>query len=164
MAVLAWKGHGNHILPTGRPSLLDDEVLVNEILDRLADGEGLWKICQDPRMPSRGTILRWAADDSQGFRDKYARAMNIGMDSQVDDAERIARDGSNDWMETEDGAVLNHEHIQRSRLIVDTIKWKASKIAPKKYGDRIAQEVSGPDGGAIKSEHVIVFVNPATSE
>jgi hypothetical protein len=37
----------------------------------------------------------------------------------------------------------------RDRLRVDARKWVAAKLLPKKYGDRIQQEVSGPDGGPI---------------
>jgi hypothetical protein len=31
----------------------------------------------------------------------------------------------------------NHEVVARARLRVDTRKWAMSKLAPKKYGDRI---------------------------
>jgi len=47
----------------------------------------------------------------------------------------------NDWMEQngEDavGYQLMGENIQRSRLRIDARKWVASKLKPKKYGDRI---------------------------
>jgi len=40
--------------------------------------------------------------------------------------------------------------VQRSRLRVDSRKWFASKVAPKKYGERFA--LTGSEGGAIKAE------------
>lgn len=142
----------------GRPPVSPD--VYEAILDRLAEGEGLWKICQAPDMPSRGTVLRKAAEDPI-FRDRYARAMQLGVDAMVDEIERVARDGSSDWMTAKDGTtVIDHEHVTRSRLIVDTLKWKASKIAPKKYGDKIQTELSGVDGGAIQTTHRIEFVAP----
>ena len=60
----------------------------------------------------------------------------------------IADDGTNDWQERQnkDGSsyiALNTEHVQRSRLRVDTRKWIASKLKPKKYGDKQAVEHSG---------------------
>jgi len=55
----------------------------------------------------------------------------------------ISDDGTNDYVQTEDGEVPNHEHIQRSRLRVDSRKWLASKLAPKKYGDKIDATPSG---------------------
>jgi hypothetical protein len=33
---------------------------------------------------------------------------------------------------------VDHDHIQRSRLRVDTRKWLLSEMSPKVYGDRLA--------------------------
>jgi hypothetical protein len=33
---------------------------------------------------------------------------------------------------------------------VDSLKWHLCKLAPKKYGDKVAAELSGPDGGPIQ--------------
>ena len=50
---------------------------------------------------------------------------------------------------TEDGKkALDHEHGQRSRLRVDTRKWAAGKMAPKRYGDKIQH--TGDGGGPIR--------------
>lgn len=49
--------------------------------------------------------------------------------------------------------MVNHEQIARSRLRVDARKWAAAKLAPKKYGDRIAHEHGGAGGGPIPHEH-----------
>ena len=42
--------------------------------------------------------------------------------------------------------VLDAEHVQRSRLRIDTRKWMAGKLAPKKYGEKIEYELSGQIG------------------
>ena len=49
----------------------------------------------------------------------------------------IADDAKNDWMEREGFKTLNQEHIQRSRVRIDTRKWLMAKLMPKKYGDRV---------------------------
>jgi hypothetical protein len=54
----------------------------------------------------------------------------------------IADDGSNDWIEreTKSGRMLtvpDQEHINRSRLRIDARKWLLSKLAPRKYGDKL---------------------------
>ena len=58
----------------------------------------------------------------------------------ADEKVEIADNASNDWMEREDsdnpGFTLNGEHIQRSRLRIDTRKWLLSKLVPKKFGDK----------------------------
>ncbi len=46
------------------------------------------------------------------------------------------------------GAVVDHEHIQRSRLRVDARKWIAAKLLPKRYGDKLQH--TGDGGGPIR--------------
>ena len=128
---------------TGRPTLYT-EALALEICRRMADGESLRSVCRDEAMPDKSTVLRWLGDKENGaFRDQYARAREMQADALFDEALEIANDGSNDWMEQFDkdgeasGWKLNGEHVQRSKLRVDTYKWAAGKLAPKKYGDRL---------------------------
>ncbi len=56
--------------------------------------------------------------------------------------------------------VTTSDMVERSRLMIEARKWYASKLAPKKYGDRISQEISGPDGAAIPTRVEVVFVDP----
>jgi hypothetical protein len=35
-------------------------------------------------------------------------------------------------------------------LLSDNIKWVLSKEEPKKFGDKVSQEISGPDGGPLE--------------
>lgn len=87
--------------------------------------------------------------------EQYARAKEIQAEGFAEELMDIADDGTNDWMEKLDkdgkpiGWMLNGEHVQRSKLRVDTRKWVASKLLAKKYGDKIQNEVSGEIG--IKS-------------
>jgi hypothetical protein len=63
----------------------------------------------------------------------------------------IADDGSKDWIERigDSGQVFripDHEHMARARLRVETRKWYLSKLAPKRYGDKVEIEVNkAPD-------------------
>lgn len=125
----------------GRPAVFDRDI-AEAILLRLADGESLRSICCDQEMPARTTVYSWIMEDTDGFADHYARARELQADSHADDIIDIADDGSNDWMERrrEGGSVdqvVDHEHIQRSKLRVDARKWAASKLKPKRYGERI---------------------------
>ena len=79
-------------------------------------------------------------------------AKEESADALVEDILDIADDGSNDWMAVhgKDGSEawkLNGEHVQRSRLRVDTRKWIASKLKPKKYGEKI--EVDNHHSGEV---------------
>lgn len=85
------------------------------------------------------------------FARQYAHARDVGLDEMADEILDICDDGSNDWMEieTERGGVkqvLNHEHVQRSKLRAEKRQWYLSKLAPKKYSDRIVQDVTSSDG------------------
>ena len=106
-------------------------------------------------MPCVATIFNWMRVH-QEFLEQYARAKEAQADALAEELLDIADDGSNDWMEVHDrdntGWKANGEAIQRSRLRVDTRKWIASKLKPKKYGDKLTQEHSGPDGGPIRAE------------
>ena len=57
----------------------------------------------------------------------------------------IADDGRNDFMEQDDSSAafkINGENIQRSKLRIDTRKWLMGKLKPKKYGERLALDVT----------------------
>jgi hypothetical protein len=44
--------------------------------------------------------------------------------------------------------VVNHEHVLRSRLRVDTRKWLLSKLVPRTFGGRVENVVTGLNGQA----------------
>ncbi len=103
-------------------------------------------------MPGKSTIFRWLAKHAE-FRDQYARACEARTEAHADEILAIADDGSNDWMQKNHGDTIvwveNGEAIRRSQLRIDSRKWLMSKLSPKKYGDKVTQEHSGPNGGPI---------------
>jgi hypothetical protein len=133
----------------GAPSKFTGK-LANEICRRLATGESLRAICRSEGMPNRDTVNEWVANDIKGFSVQYARARDKGLDMMADETLAIADDGENDWMASNDpdnpGYKFNGEHYQRSRLRVDTRKWYLSKLAPKRYGEKLTAEFTGKDG------------------
>lgn len=132
----------------GRPTDFSAEV-ASAICSELAKGRSLRDVCADEAMPAESTVRAWALEDRDGFSAQYARAREIGYHSMADELMEIADDARNDWMERrgEDDAgwQANGEHIQRSRLRVDTRKWMLSKALPKLYGDKVA--LTDGDGG-----------------
>ncbi|QGM98434.1 hypothetical protein [Methylocystis parvus] len=125
----------------GRPTIYTPE-LAARICAELACGKSLRTVCKANDMPGLETVFRWLREKPD-FRDQYAHAKNESADALVEEMLDIADDGSNDWMEVhgKDGESigwrLNGEHVQRSRLRVDVRKWAASKLKPKKYGERV---------------------------
>lgn len=131
----------------GRPPKYTPE-LAAEICRRLSGGESLRSVCADPLLDiDESSVREWALSKPE-FTPHYLRARELGYLKMADDIQDISDDGSNDWMdrETRTGRIItvpDQEHIQRSKLRVDTRKWLLSKCLPKVYGDRIAIEHSG---------------------
>ena len=136
--------------PVGRPSKLTPEMADN-ICERIANGESLRNICRDADMPSKNTVLRWANDNSE-FRDQYARAREEQEHFYFEDLIEIA-----------DCVVPDAAEVAKARVQIDARKWVLSRMNPKKYGDRIQQEVSG----SIESEVTLIeriIVDPNKNE
>jgi hypothetical protein len=135
----------------GRPSDYTPEI-AETICTRLASGESLREICEDDAMPVRSTVYLWLMQ-RQEFSDQYARARELQAETFVDEIVEIADDGRNDWMLRKFGNderwVENGEAMRRSQIRIDARKWHASKLASKKYGDKITQEHTGANGAAL---------------
>ncbi|MBP6564009.1 MAG: terminase small subunit protein [Burkholderiales bacterium] len=133
----------------GRPSKMTEDV-ISHICEEIALGRGLCKIVGDEGMPDERTVYRWLEQD-EAFRQKYADARARAMEKFADEIVEIADDGRNDkWTDDEGGEHVDHDVIARSRLRVDTRKWLMSKLAPKKYGDRLDVNASHSGGVEVK--------------
>ncbi|MGM5033515.1 terminase small subunit protein [Tardiphaga sp. 803_E3_N1_3] len=124
-----------------RPSLYTHEV-AQTIVERLASGQTLREVCRDDALPAESTIRLWVLEDREGFARRYSQARELGYHSMADEVLEIADDGTNDWIQRrkesgETEAVIDHEHLGRSRLRFDARRWLLSKALPKIYGDRL---------------------------
>jgi hypothetical protein len=148
----------------GRPSSFTQEQ-ADAICERLANGESLRKICEDESMPSKTTVMRWLADEkNSSFRDQYARAREEQADHYAAEIIEIA----DTYVVAEkrttkangDIEVVTGDAVERARLKVDARKWYASKLAPKKYGDKL--ELAGDKDRPLTLE--IVRFSDATPQ
>lgn len=126
-----------------------------EICEHLADGKSLREICRMDGMPSESYVRKCAIQDPD-FGAQYARARDLGLDVIADEiieisdttevgVERTTKpDGS---VETKEGDMLGHR-----RLRVDSRKWYLSKLAPKRYGDKIDVGVTGSLSVSLSQE------------
>lgn len=143
----------------GRPTDYTDEIR-DLICARLATGMSLRSACRPDDVVAESTARLWAKDPKHPFSAHYVRARELGYLALADETLEISDDASNDWMMREDkdgksiGWAVNGDHIQRSRLRVDTRKWLLSKCLPKIFGDRVTTEVTGKDGGPIETKDV----------
>lgn len=104
----------------GRPSKFTD-TLASAICARLSEGESLVRICEDKAMPARRTVLKWMTTDPN-FCTSIARAREEQAEHLAEEIVNIA-----------DTCTDPH----KARLQIDARKWYASKLAPKKYGDKL---------------------------
>lgn len=131
----------------GRPSTYTEE-LSDLICQRLANGESLRSVCRDGAMPVASTVFKWMREHTE-FSKQYARAKEESADALLEDMLDIADETDSD-------------NVQVARLRVDVRKWAASKLKPKKYGDKLQQELSGPDGKELPQSITISVVSPST--
>ena len=144
-----------------RPYVLYSEAIADEICERLAARESLWSICKSPGMPHAAAVIRWARKPELNFKDKYETARNIGYQLMAEELLSIADDGTNDYIEhvSEDGrakTVVDHDHIARSRLRVETRKWVLAKMLPKLYGDKVT--IGGDENAPIQHNHAVSWM------
>ena len=88
-------------------------------------------------MPNVATVMRWVGDHER-FREQYAKA-----------TEERAAGMFEDMLDIADNVDAEPSEVAKARLRVDTRKWALARMNPKKYGEKVQQEVSGPDGGAL---------------
>ena len=122
----------------GAPSTYTDDI-ASGICERIAEGESLRSICRDEDTPALRTVMKWLSDGNhEPFVQQYVRAREAQADRMAEDILAIADEGINDKSKDDNGReIVNHDVIARSRLRVDARKWLASKMAPKKYGERL---------------------------
>lgn len=113
---------------------------IDAICERVANCEFLQTIADDCGV-SRGSLTRWLNNDDHAV--VYARAREAQADKMAEDILRIADDGRSDTYTDAEGVErTDQDVIGRSRLRVDARKWLASKMAPKKYGEKIEQTIN----------------------
>ena len=134
----------------GRPSKWS-EATARKIIAGLSAGTPLTVICSPPDMPGITTVWEWQQKDP-AFSEAIARARDAGWDKIALDALRISdttEDGET-IVEKPDGIeVRRADMLGHRKLRVETRLKLLAKWDPKRYGERMATEISGPDGGPI---------------
>lgn len=137
---------------TGRPSTYSDQIAA-QICARIACGESLRSICRDEGMPSVPTVFSWLASRPD-FAKQYARAREEQADVYADEIAEIA-DANPETVPVYDreGQLIEvkidtaFEAWRKTRI--DARKWIASKLKPKKYGDKLELDARVNVGDAV---------------
>lgn len=105
--------------------------LVEKICDRIADGESLRKVCETKGMPHRITFLRWMSRHPEAAK-VYALAREMQADALEEDMADI-----------EDKTLSGKVDPVAARTVLSSKQWRAAKLAPKKYGEKLDMHVTG---------------------
>jgi len=155
-------------MPIGRPSKYS-QTIADKICEQISTTcKGLVTICKSKGMPSTVTVYAWLNDpEHNDFLNNYRRARETQADILADEIITIAdtcRIGKKiinkpTGIETTEG-----DMVERSRLMIDARKWKASKLAPKKYGDKLDVTTNGASIATIHMIHTPSGIPLANSE
>jgi hypothetical protein len=124
----------------------------------LEEGTALKHIASMMGLTTESEIVRWG-NDREGapeFAQRYARARIAYWERLADQVIDIAD-------ETAPVDALGHIDtgwVQQQRLRSDNRKWLLSKALPKKYGDKVTQEITGDASAPLLTRIELVAVPP----
>jgi hypothetical protein len=123
------------------------------VLEEMRKGQSLRASCIAVGVPN-STFLGWVEADAE-LAEQYARARDSMIDAIADETMTIADEMPLTHPET---GAIDSGAVAHQRLRVETRKWLLSKVAPKKYGDRL--EVAGDPTAPLKADLTVTFVKP----
>ena len=122
----------------GRPSIWTTE-LEDRVVDLIAHDHSVKQIGGIVGLPDEATIQRRIAANPD-FAAKCARAREMQADHVI---------GENAELERQ--VLSGKVPPDAARVVISSRQWRAMKLAPKKYSDKVVQEHVGADGGPIQT-------------
>lgn len=136
-----------------RPSVYSAELL-RRICERLSEGVPLTVICRALRdegiQLAPRTVRDWQADESK-------REANEAIEDARDEGEYAIAERIRKTALGEEG--YSTGDLLRDKLVVESELKLQAKFNPKRWGERIAREISGPGGGPVQTVTRIELVN-----
>lgn len=101
-------------------------------------------ICKLPGMPLYKTIMHWRRTQPD-----FGKMVDQAREDQADSLAEMVLDVVEEEAREDELGKVDAGMVAHNRLKVDVYKWRASKLKPRVYGDKIQQEHTGANGGAI---------------
>jgi len=129
-------------------------------------------VSRDDAMPSMSILFKWLRTNEE-FLQQYTKAKEESADALVEDmldiadnqvAQPILVDGLPVEVDGDIVRAVDGPSVQHAKLRVDTRKWAASKLKPKKYGEKISQEITGANGGPIETKWTVEVVDATAKD
>lgn len=127
-----------------RPSEYDFKMCV-DICERISDGESIKVILKSNEdYPSFQTWCKWKRENDE-LLDLYTRSVQDKAESVDSEIDNIIEELKDKMLDP-----------ASARVIIDTLKWKASKYYPKMFGDKIDANLNHE--GKIQIEQITGMV------
>jgi hypothetical protein len=110
------------------------------IIEGLTDGVPLRVLCRQDDIPSWRTVYDWINADAS-FATRIAHARDLGFEALAEDILDIA-----------DTTPAISDHVQRSKMRIDTRLKLLACWSPKRYGNKQQVDVGNKDGETLKIE------------
>jgi hypothetical protein len=125
---------------------------INEIINRVSEGESVHMIIKHnkDKYPTFSTFYKYI-NNNKDIEKAYLSAKQIGLEKRAQEIEEIA----DEEIEYNDNAA-----VQKQKLRIDTRKWLLSKLAPRKYGDKLDLNHGGQDGNPVITKIERVIIDP----
>jgi hypothetical protein len=101
-----------------------------KVLSEIMVGNSLSRLALQDGMPDKRTLFRWLASD-EDFATKYAHARVIQAEVLSDEMSDI-----------EERCLNGEVDAATARAVLGSKQWRASKMAPKRYGDKLETTVN----------------------
>lgn len=108
------------------------------IIEGLTDGVPLRVLCRQDDIPSWRTVYDWINADAD-FASRVAYARDLGFEAIAEDILDIA-----------DGTPAISDHVQRSKMRIDTRLKLLACWSPKRYGNKQDVSIGNKDGETLK--------------
>ena len=133
----------------GAPSTYTSEI-ADKICLEIASGRSVKDICDNEDWsPAQSSVYKWLLRHDD-FAEKYARAREAQQEADVNQMREIAMQAT-------------PENVAVAKLQIDTIKWTASRLARKKYGDHQTFNHNGANNEGVKVRHEFDFSKLSSS-
>lgn len=126
-----------------RPDIYDDG-MIEAVVERIVSGEAIYSICSDKKLPTKDNLYRALAKDEK-LAITIARAKMAQQDAIIEECREIADNAT-------------PEDVQVARLRIWQRQWEAGRLAPKKYGDKLA--LAGDKENPLQVESAVKFYLP----
>lgn len=125
------------LVGAGRPTDYT-KATAEAICRRIASGQSMTRICELAGMPSYPTIMVW-----RRLHPEFAKAIDEARLDQADAIVEEITDVARSVPVKDEFGKVDGGQVAHNRLLVDTLRWRASKLKPKVYGDKQVLEHQG---------------------